>query len=228
MMNFLLYSETKGLKMKKPAFTMIELVMVIVVLGILAALAMPRLDRDLEQEAADTVLSKIRYTQHLALLDNKHKFDEAQWQRAFWKISFENCSGGGPFIGIGSDIDYQGDTDLDEAALDPTNGKPIFWVNTDTCDPGDDLSAASEAIFLSKKFGITAVVGTGGCAGLKHIGFDHLGRPHVSFSTSNQPNYASYMNTQCTFTFTMSDSNTFAITIQPETGYAQIVGQDDS
>ena len=36
----------KGTPVKKPAFTMIELVFVIVVLGILAALALPRLERD--------------------------------------------------------------------------------------------------------------------------------------------------------------------------------------
>jgi len=55
----------------KSAFTMIELILVIVVLGILAALAMPRVDRDSRQEAADNILSAIRYTQHLALMDNK-------------------------------------------------------------------------------------------------------------------------------------------------------------
>jgi len=49
--------------MKHSAFTMIELVLVIVVLGILAALAMPRLERDLRQEAKDNLLSAIRYTQ---------------------------------------------------------------------------------------------------------------------------------------------------------------------
>lgn len=57
--------------MKHPAFTMIELVFVIVVLGILSALAMPRIDRDLRQEAKDNILSSIRYTQHLALIDEK-------------------------------------------------------------------------------------------------------------------------------------------------------------
>jgi len=211
----------------KFAFTMIELVMVIVVLGILASLAMPRLDRDLKQEAADAVLSNIRYTQHLALIDNKHSFSNPQWQRAFWKISFESCAGGGVFLSIGTDIDYQGDTDRNEAALDPINLKPMFWTNTEACTNGGD-NTVSPDIFLTKKYGVTAVNGTQGCNGIQHIGFDHLGRPHVSFSASTTPNYSSYMNSVCRFTFTMSNSETFAIDIRPETGYANIVGQDGS
>ena len=61
----------KNLHKQSKAFTMIELVFVIVVIGILAALALPRIERDLRQEAADNILAAIRYTQHLALNDNK-------------------------------------------------------------------------------------------------------------------------------------------------------------
>ena len=214
--------------MKKNAFTMLELVMVIVVLGILAALAMPRLDRDIKQEAADTVLSNIRYTQHLALLDNKQKFNKIKWQRAFWKIQFELCSGGNVFITVGTDMDYKKDISLNEAALDAANGKPMFWENTDSCKSGDDLSAASENIFIGKKYGVSKVTGSGGCKDIKHIGFDHFGRPHISFSGSKKPDYKSYMSTACIFTFDMKNNESFKISIQPETGYAQIVGQEDS
>ncbi len=209
------------------AFTMLELVFVIVVLGIIAALALPKLDRDLKQEAADTILSHIRYTQHLALSDHKHKFNEPKWQRAFWEITFESCSGGDLFIGVGTDMNYGGDTNIEEAATDPSNGKPMFWTNTASCAPGVDLSSASENIFITKKFGVTSVSESGGCTG-KHIGFDHLGRPQVGFSGSNTPDYSSYMSNACTFTFTMSDGDTFAITIQPETGYSYISDQNAS
>jgi len=219
----------KGYSMKRTAFTMIELVFVIVVIGILAALALPRLDRDLKQEAADSILSDIRYTQHLALIDNKHKFDESSWQRAFWKTSFESCgSASGLFVSVGTDTNYGGDIGSNEAATDPANGKPMFWTNTASCAKGVDTTASSDRIFITQKYGITAANGTGGCNNLKHIGFDHLGRPHVSFSSSTIPNYSSYMTTACTFTFTMSDADTFAITIEPETGHAFIVGQEGS
>ncbi len=207
---------------------MLELVFVIITLGILAAIALPRIDRDLRQEAADNILSDIRYTQHLALMDFKHRFNDPDWQRAFWRISFENCAGSsGLFSQIGTDMDLQGNTDRDEAAIDPANGKPMFWINTNNCRNGGD-SSVSDRIFLTKRYGVISVAASGGCSGVQHIGFDHLGRPHVSFSASDTPDYASYMDSACTFTFTLSDGDTFAIDILPESGYASIAGQPDS
>ena len=207
---------------------MLELVFVIVILGILASLAMPRLDRDMKQEAADNILSNIRYTQHLALTDFKHSFNETEWHKRFWKFNVESCgSSSGLYFGIGSDMDDEGDTDKIEAATDPANGKLMFWTNTASCENGGDHTV-SENIFITKKYGVSAVAGTGGCVGIQHIGFDHVGRPHVSFAGSLRPNYASYMSSDCTFTFTMKDHSTFAISIEKETGHAFIVGQDAS
>ncbi len=213
---------------KRNAFTMIELVMVIVVLGILAAIALPRLEQDHKQDAADSILSNIRYTQHLALMDYKHEFDNPNWQRRFWKIMFAPCLNGDLFYRIGSDDDASSGTGIftsAEAAIDPINGLPIFLATNDVnCDA--DTSVSSE-IFLTKRFGITSI-NTAGCNNVQHIGFDHLGRPHQSFGGSTQPNYSSYLNARCSFTFTMSNAETFTIHIEPETGYAFIDGQPGS
>lgn len=204
---------------------MLELVFVIVVLGILASMAMSRLDRDLKQEAADTILSNIRYTQHLSLMDNKHIFNDPKWQQRFWKIMFSTCSNGAHFFRIGSDndMDSGGSFEESEAATDPLTGKPLYLADNGDCT---DTTVSNE-MFIGKKFGVTVANGTGGCNGIKHIGFDHLGRPHVSFGSSTTPNYSTYMSDECTFTFTMSDGDTFDIKIAPETGYATIVGQED-
>jgi len=212
---------------QKPAFTMIELILVIIVLGILASLAIPRLDRDVSQEAADSVLSHIRYTQHLALVDDKHLFDDPTWQQRYWKIMFATCANGDYFYRIGSDDDSNGNGMFSqiEAAIDPINGKPFFMANNDANCEAD--TTVSNNIFLTKRFGITAI-DTSGCNNIAHIGFDHLGRPHQSFGASAIPDYSSYLNAQCTFAFTLSNGNSFSISIDPETGYAQIVGQNAS
>ena len=203
----------------KPAFTMLELVFVIVVLGILTAIALPRMDRDHRQEAADEILSAIRYTQHMALQDSKHISDNPQWQQRLWKIMFDDCPANGLYYRIGSDDNMGGDGLFaeDEAAFDPLNGKPLYAVNANCND--DDTN---ENILLGKRFGVSLLDTSGGCDNLQHIGFDHLGRPHIGYGASAIANYASYMDQNCIMTFQMNDGNEFDITVYSETGYAEV------
>jgi len=63
-----MYLFEMGLTMKKPAFTMLELVFVIVVIGILAAVTIPRFERDNAGEAAYQIARHIRLAQHHALI----------------------------------------------------------------------------------------------------------------------------------------------------------------
>ena len=74
----------------KKAFTMIELVFVLVVIGILAAAIIPRMQTNPVQEAAIDLVSKIRYTQHLALIDDKYDTSDANWFKNRWQIVFTN------------------------------------------------------------------------------------------------------------------------------------------
>ncbi len=216
--------------MKQKAFTMIELILVIVVLGILAALAVPRLNRDLRQEAADNILSSIRYTQHLALLDNKQKFDNPQWERRYWHLYFGTCDSN-PFYAVGSDDNMDGSAnarvDSTEAALDPANGK-LMWAHDGGCAGSLAITDLSPNIFIGKRYGVETVTAGGGCNS-KYIAFDHLGRPHqgVGFSNAAQPVHAGYLSSRCTLQFTLKKGDPFTINIEPETGYAYIDGQEN-
>ncbi|MEY3090450.1 MAG: hypothetical protein RL113_766 [Pseudomonadota bacterium] len=208
----------------KKAFTLLELVFVIVVLGILAALAIPRMERDLRQEAADNILSAIRYTQHLALNDDKTNPFISDWQKSFWTIRFSDSRY--QYI-IGSDMDREGNIDKSEAAIDPISGKYIYNNST---DPAED---ESPDIFLNKKYGIDSIAITGcsvasGSSSALHIAFDHLGRPFRGVSVATN-NYGRYVTQDCTLTFSASDSfpdQPIVIKIIRETGYAYIVGRE--
>jgi len=210
---------------------MIEMVMAITVVAIVAILALPRMERDLKQEAADTVLSAIRYTQHLALLDDKQSFKEPKWQQKFWHIYFGTCDGK-PFYAIGSDDSMDssnnGRVDFNESVIDPANGKHFWAHDGGSCAGNHSLKELSPNIFIGKKYGVTSYSMSGGCT-KSYLGFDHLGRPYSDkFTQSTTPDCDGYMTTQCQIKFTLSDGSTFTINVEPETGYAYIAGQSDS
>ena len=210
----------------KSAFTMIELVFVIVVLGILASLAMGRMDRDLKQEAATTILSHIRLAQQLALRDNKHRSDNnSAWQRAYWQIAFD-CTSDCKYT-IATDLDLDASLKKIESALDPTDGKYLF-------NDGGISTDMSKKVLLENEFGIHAIFPSSGCTGSDSIAFDYLGRPYIRNSTSNN-DFSNIMTTDCNLTFTLLTdedndgySDTFVITIKSETGHSFIVGQENS
>ena len=214
---------------------MIELVFVIVVMGIIAAVALPRFAADNVQDAMDQILSDIRYTQHLALVDNVIDQGiprDTRWQSAFWTIQFQKTTdGGGDWAyTIGSDSDYSSKISLNEAAVDSRDGRPIF---------GDVTASAtnvSPKVFITKKFGITNIdfaigcdvpTGAGGANNASHVAFDNFGRPHKGHfvaagvaPAAASPDYSSTMQGNCTIAFTFAGGETSWITIQRETGYA--------
>lgn len=200
------------------AFTMLELVFVIVVLGILAALALPRMDRDLRQEAKDNILAAIRYTHHLALNDDKTDPTDTTWQKKLWKISFTKSTDNlANFYTVSSDLNSNGDVSKDETAIDPANGK--YMYNASGATVGID-SDESPNIFIGKQYGINSMTFTGGCDDAQHIAFDHLGRPHNDIGDADN-DYNKYMDADCEIQFGFADAsiNPLTVTITMETGH---------
>ena len=213
--------------MNKRAFTMLELVFVIVVLGILAALAMPRIERDVRQEAADHLLSAIRYTQHMALMDNVILPTNSKWQRSYWSFGTQACKGD-IYYEIGSDKDMEGDIDDIEAALDPANGARLNAFNAKTREE-NIADGSSPNIFLGKQYGIDSVTYDKGCEGGQLVAFDYMGRPHAGIRDSKSPDFRTYMRNDCVITFGFSDPDIddIEIIIRNETGYVFVSGQQD-
>jgi len=213
----------------KTAFTMVELLFVIIVIGIIASLALPRMDRDLRQDAADNILSAIRYTQHMALIDNKTDPFDVNWQQKLWMIRF--TGGANAFYTVSSDNDKSGTVNKTESAIDPINGKYMYNSSGSFSSMAND---ESPNIFLAQNYGINSVTPGGSCSA-QHIAFDQLGRTFgglktTSTGTSAGNDYANYLLGNCTMTFGFTDTSIddIVITISKETGSAYIVGQPDS
>ena len=213
--------------MKRSAFSMLELIFVIVTLGILAVLAIPRIDRDLRQEAQTNLLSAIRYTQNLALADNKtdprttNSFTHSDdWQKTLWQLRFRNV-GAQWYYTISSDLNRQGGVDQIETAIDITNGKRMYNGTGDYTIDDDE----SPNIFLTHKYGINSISLSCDTDGSnQHLAFDHLGRPHANIDSNTTNNYATYLQNDCTLTATFSDTSLapISINIAAETGYASL------
>jgi len=205
----------------KKAFTMMELVFVIVVVGILAAVVIPRTGSNRLHEAAIQVVSHIRYTQHLALVDDKYDVNDATWHQKRWQIRFPHTTIAGETIyyyEVFRDENKQGNSNANEEAIDPLTNKTL----------GDGVTAVSTisesaVTNLTKKFGISSIAGTCVIGGAyRTIAFDFLGRPYLDVYTGTYSNPVPAPD-GCTIILNSSSEGTATIKIHPETGYACIL-----
>ncbi len=65
---------------------MMELIFVIIVIGILSAVFIPRFGQNKLSQAANQLISNIRYTQHLALMDDEYNATNPNWYQNRWTI----------------------------------------------------------------------------------------------------------------------------------------------
>ena len=207
------------MKKLKHAFTLLEVVIVIVVIGILSAVFLPRLNQNRNlSNAAYLLISDIQYTQHLALMDDIYSLNNAtDWYKARWQIYFkDDASGSGKLVyTIYQDKDLNSATNPDktEIAKDPLTSK---LMSGDSLYGSDSISRMN----LGKSYKITqtsANIMSGGCQGSQRIFFDYLGRPY----SSSDGVVKTLIKSECIIKLSNPDG-TVDIAIEPETGYTHI------
>ena len=197
--------------MKKSAFTMLELVFVIVVIGIITAVMLPRIDRDNVFEASQQLISHIKYAQHLAMIDNRYDATNplvTDWYEQRWQIELLACGG---YI-VYSDTNKGGGANRSEAADDPLTGKKLFTNTTCTENTLDFPN-----VRLADYYGIDNIVTSADCGG-QSIMFDNIGRPYIANTING------VMTDPCDITLNMDGNGSGAvIRIEPETGYTYLL-----
>jgi type II secretory pathway pseudopilin PulG len=200
--------------MKRFAFTMLELVFVIIVVGIIAVLAMPNFKSNPLQQAAEQVANHIRYTQHLAMVEDKFDDKNITWYKSFWRIRFyKTYNPTTCYYTIFSDRDQNGNADYTagkkEIAVDP-----LKHINMHVSNDNKDMG-------LTSKYGITDINATCDSANID-IFFDNLGRPYAdSVAVGANLPYSKLLQDDCNITLSHPDG-TAIITIRPETGYVSL------
>ena len=225
----------------KKAFTLIELVFVIIVIGILSSLAMSNFNRPTLIEVANQLVSHIRYTQHLAMMDNKFDVNDPTWFKARWQIKFFNNAGSDNqwSYTIYSDwtLTHTGNPDKIEIARNPLDQSKYLTGGTS----GTSLIAYSDSestkeLNIGHKYGIKDVEFRDGCrSNVRFIHFDSLGRPLNSFSSAlpyevESPGWHKLIDSACVIDLCLVDDCSLAmddekisIEIKAETGYVHIL-----
>ena len=210
----------------KKAFTMLELVFVIVVIGILAAAIIPSTRTNPLQEAAIQVLSHIRYTQHLAMMDDKYDATDANWYMKRWQIEFELDVLPDNDVGytIFSDTTAGSNTvsDVTEMAISPSNPAKVLSGGTATIATTN--TAMSKKLNLSKSYGITGLAFGANCNAATRLTFDHMGRPLQGDRIDNTEAYDGndLIQNVCDITLSHAEGN-IIIRVEKETGYSCIL-----
>lgn len=213
----------------KKAFTMLELVFVIVVVGILSFMAASRFERNTLYEAADQLVGHIRYTQHLAMVNDKFDPTDATWYRERWQIVFNSDANTYNFDAytIFSDGNKNANPNLtlNEVAINPLDSKKYLTGGYTGIILSDGVGATQE-MNLGKTYGITSVTLSSSCqfSGSKRISFDYLGRPlrggPSGFTAAYQNNRRIVQQCQISLS---NGTDTLVIAIEPETGYTHIL-----
>ena len=214
----------------KKAFTLLELVFVIVVIGILAAVIIPKTKTNPVEEAAIQLVSHIRYTQHLAMMDDKFNVDN-KWYEERWQIRFtlgSEGSDGKIAYAIFSDFNGAHSThpELNELAKDPLTGLAITGGVTNA------VKYTDEGVYSKANLGVTynidSITFSPPCQyyGSMRIAFDHLGRPIKgnigSTTVTSNIDTLKYITQRCEISL-HSGSESETIAVEPETGYAHIL-----
>lgn len=196
----------------KQAFTLIELIMVIVVVGILAATVSPAFQRDTNAEAAQQFMSHVRYTQHLAMVEDKFDPNDANWFKRRWQIRLNSG-----VYAIVSDRNNDGTLAQTDIATDPLDSNKRLDGGLIASDDN-----RTQSLDLATEYGAT-IATSGGCNGASPliISFDHLGRPllgDISSDTSSYP-ASRLLTSNCNLTFSGGSEADIVVTITSETGY---------
>ena len=205
----------------KKAFTMIELIFIIVVVGILAAVAIPRIDRDNLIELVDQVTTHIRYTQQLAMMDNVYDGSDEHWYRGYWRIQFSDSADGGDGwkYSVYKDLPgYSGNLNSErEVARDPQNEQRFLTSGASGFSANTDSKKMNKKLNLKNTYDIQKIDFDKNCGG-QTIAFDSKGRPHGAPQNAKNP-YDKVLHTPCIITFTDSGGSSTQIAVQPETGF---------
>jgi len=226
----------------KQAFTLLELVFTIVIIGIIASTMIPNLKTNSIQEAGIQLVTHIQYTQHLAMVDDKYDASNDEWYKARWQLKFakgEDTNYKWSYV-IFSDTSGSGNPDPSEVAINPLDSNKKLTGGTTGATMIHTGSYESTAeMNLGEYYGVLDVDFSSACrtgSTSKNLLFDNFGRPLRGNDRSYESAYDSggskniLIESGCTITIctvldcnNATDDEKVIISIEEETGFTHII-----
>ena len=234
----------------RKAFTLVELIFVVVVIGILAFALWPTKQPTQALEAARQIVAHIRYTQHLALNDDKfatHKDGTSSiardWYKRLWRITFsdikadKDCKIGGwryaVYQNIAGDLSDKGQPNgAEEAARNPAQAGKVLSA----CYSGLSTNTSDELnLWQTYKIENIDFSEFATDSRIQGIIFDELGRAYPSGDFSQAYNNGKQFklgnnelgnNSYGRITLSAKDGSRANILVFGETGYACVENVD--
>ena len=186
-------NQVKSIKSKamKKAFSLLELVLVVFILGIIFSVMPFNFSKNKLLEGAQQILNDIHYTRTLAMMQEDFRIEnlavaKREWYKNKWQLYFIKSSSATQnqqtytiFLDKNGDGNANlGKTQVNldrEIAIDLINPKKLMNSGQSGVISKND-EKASKKFNIEKSFGITQVQFKGSCSGTTRLVFDKLGR----------------------------------------------------
>ena len=218
----------------KKAFTLLELIFIVLLMGIVAGMTIPKTTSTSLDEAGVALLEYIRYTQHLAMINDKFDSNDENWYMKRWQLIFgKSLNSSKPdthgkwaytIFSDNTSSAHHSNPNLTELARDPSDFNKYLSGGYSGILSSDDRRA-NKKMNLGMSYGVTDIYMSQGCSHANvRISFDVFGRPIQKPLHSYTMPYKSrgLIRTTCKITIT-NGVRDLVIAIEPETGYAHIL-----
>jgi len=229
----------------RQAFTLMELIFVIIVIGILSAVMIPNFKTHPLKEAAQQVAADIRYTQHLAMIDDRYDITnvsstgQVKWYKTRWQILFSANNGSATSHGGTPKLAYTifsdnvnnstGNPNESEVAIAPENSTRRMTGGYNTANAlryWHSNFIGLRRMNLEEQYNITNISFSSSCSAgnSTRLAFDYIGRPikgNLRFDTSPYMK-GDLLASDCNITLTHADGDSITLTVSAETGYVKI------
>jgi len=212
-----------GLFLCKPkkAFNLIEIIFVLILLSIILTFSIPKKQLSKIHLAKQQIITHLKYTRYIAMLDNKYHYNDNLWYKKLWNLKFLKCNkniGGIYYVIYSNTINpNRWNISKEETLKDPLTNNYIY--STSKCQQ-DNLYDKSKYVLLSNYYSINDIrISCNQTSSLGQIYFDNNGSAY-SYIDNDYGKINKYkIKENCTLILKDIYNKEVNITIEGNTGY---------